>query len=100
MSHCFNRKVLIGLAAVAGAVLLFAPGTFAAVLPLMIFAVCPLSMVLMMRTMSRGHGAGESSSHPAARAQGDTDAELARLRAEVEELRAAQAVSQQASPRS
>jgi len=82
---CFNRKVLIGLGAVALGVLAFAPQAFSRILPLLVVAVCPLSMLLMMR---RGSGA---SCQTGKTGTGDTvhvDAEIARLRAEVERLRA------------
>lgn len=97
---CFNPKVLGGLALVAGAVFLVAPGAFSAVLPLLFLAACPLSMVLMMRAMSGGQpstrgsearqgaqngASGAVSSPPSA------EAEIARLRAEVDQLEAERA---------
>lgn len=48
---CFNWKVLAGLGAVAAGVLVFAPNAALAVLPLLLLAVCPLSMVGMMFAM-------------------------------------------------
>lgn len=54
MRMCLNRNVLIGLGAIAVAVLLFAPNLFGAALPLLILAICPLSMIFMMRAMSGG----------------------------------------------
>lgn len=103
---CFNPKVLGGLALTALAVFLFAPGAFSAVLPLLIVAACPLSMVLMMRAMSGGQqcssraidaehqtdATGAGSSTPAA------EAEIARLRAEVDQLKAEQAARSEADP--
>lgn len=59
LKHCLNPKVIVGVAAVAAGVWVFAPGAFAAALPLLILAVCPLSMVGMMYMM-RGTGQGES----------------------------------------
>lgn len=56
LKKCLNPKVLIGLAAVAIIVLLTAPRAFLATLPLLIIAACPLSMILMMGKMSKGHG--------------------------------------------
>lgn len=103
---CFNPKVLGGLALTAFAVFLVAPGAFSSVLPLLVMAACPLSMVLMMRAMSggqnssRGSHAGEEhqtdatggSSMPAA------EAEIARLRAEVDQLKAEQAARSEVDP--
>ena len=48
---CFNWKVLAGLGAVAAGVLVFAPNAALAVLPLLLLAACPLSMVGMMFAM-------------------------------------------------
>ena len=90
MFKCLNRKVLIGFAVVAAGVLAVAPGSFVAVLPLLVLAVCPLSMVLMMRGMNRGNGC-ETSSVSTASGAIDTDAELTRLRAEIDQLKAEQA---------
>lgn len=85
---CFNRKVLTGAGVVALGVLLLAPRMFGAVLPLLMVAICPLSMLLMMRAMSRSGNrcqTGGATGQPAAR---DTDAEIARLQAEIDRLRA------------
>lgn len=75
---CVNWKLIGGVAAVAVGLVLFAPGPIAALAPLLVVAVCPLSMWFMMRHL---HG---SSPHV-------TDAtdrtEIARLRSEVAELR-------------
>ncbi len=54
---CFNWKVLAGLGAVAVGLLVVAPGLVVGALPLLFFAACPLSMILMMRM---GHGHGEA----------------------------------------
>ena len=54
---CFNWKVAGGLALVGLAVFAAAPNLIGAALPLLIFAACPLSMLLMMRAMSGGAGA-------------------------------------------
>lgn len=60
LKHCLNPKVIGGLAAVAVGVWAFAPGAFAAALPLLVVAICPLSMVGMMYMM-RGDGQGPGS---------------------------------------
>ncbi len=54
LKMCLNFKVLAALAAVGAGVYLWAPGLFAAALPLLILALCPLSMVLMMGMMGGG----------------------------------------------
>lgn len=87
---CWNRKVVGALAVAALAVLLIAPSTLSRVLPLLVAAACPLGMLVMAggaaRACRRKDGeAGE----PAEGATQDTAAEVARLRTEVERLRAA-----------
>lgn len=67
LKHCINPKVIAGLAAVAVGVWMFAPEAFAAALPLLILAICPLSMIGMMYMM-RGSGqqagsSGDASCH-------------------------------------
>ncbi len=80
---CFNRKVLIGLAIVAGGLLLLAPGTLRSAGPLLFIAVCPLSMLLMMRGMSRGTTTSCPTTPAGTKttAEIDKDAEIARLTA-------------------
>lgn len=82
---CFDKRVLIGLGVAAVVVLLAAPGVAGAVLPVLLVAACPLSMLVMMRGMHGGQrGAGTTP-------PGDArDAEVARLRAEVAELKGSQ----------
>ena len=84
MKMCWNKNVIIGLVAVAVAVFFVAPGSVGAALPLLLVAACPLSMVLMMRSMagdrSTANAAGEAVDH-------STGREVSRLRAEVAELR-------------
>lgn len=76
---CINKKVVGWLVVAALGVLIFAPRLAGAALPLLIVAACPLSMVLMMRAMNRGSATPDS----AARVH-DLEAEVARLRAEVQ----------------
>ncbi len=78
---CLNPKVLAGLAAVGVGVYVFAPHLFAAALPLLLLAACPLSMVLMMAAMGKMGGskeAGPAETQPQAES---TEALEARLRA-------------------
>jgi Protein of unknown function (DUF2933) len=56
-SCCLNWKVIAGLAVVGLGVWVFEPGLMHAVLPLLIAAICPLSMLFMMRGMMAGQGA-------------------------------------------
>lgn len=84
---CFDKRVIAGLVVVGLAVVVFAPDVVGVVLPLLIVAACPLSMVLMMRSMSRA-GASCSTASGGSKAADD---EVAELRAELERLRAVQA---------
>ena len=53
LKACLDWRVLVALALVGLGIWLLAPGAVAAALPVLVLAACPLSMVLMMRTMSR-----------------------------------------------
>lgn len=53
LGMCFNWKVLVALAAVGVGVFVVAPGWGLAVLPLLILAACPLSMLGMALVMGR-----------------------------------------------
>ncbi|MGH3452757.1 MAG: DUF2933 domain-containing protein [Haloechinothrix sp.] len=48
---CFNRKVIAALAAVGLGLWLLSPNLLAGVVPLLLLAACPLSMIFMMRAM-------------------------------------------------
>lgn len=87
---CLNRKVVGGLAVAALAVLVFAPSAFSRVLPVLVAAACPLGMLLMIGRGASGacHRKEGEAGQPAAGTAADAAAEIARLRSEVEELRA------------
>lgn len=51
---CFNWKVLAGLAAVGVGIYVVAPDMVVGALPLLLLAACPLSMLLMGRSMAGG----------------------------------------------
>lgn len=99
---CLNKKVLIGLAAVAVGVLLLKPSWFVAALPLLVLALCPLSMVFMMRGMKGGQTKSEAGSSCATGSKTDKTAttsagerelndKIGALQAELRSLKAAQA---------
>ena len=87
---CINKKVVAGLAVAGLAVYLFAPNLIGAALPLLILAVCPLSMVVMMRMMS---GDKSKAGSPEQGETTDVDSELASMRAELARLRADRTVA-------
>lgn len=97
---CINKKVLGGLAVAGLAIFALAPNLFGAALPLLVVAICPLSMLLMMRGMS---GSGSSCSTGGGRRGAASAAdEIAELRAEVQRLRTehARAVGGESAPSS
>ncbi len=86
---CLNWKVFAALGGVAIAVLVFAPHYTLAVLPFLLLAVCPLSMILMMLFMGKGmgnHGGDQCSSDDTA-ARPSAESIRARLGAVREEER-------------
>ncbi|MGH9267290.1 MAG: DUF2933 domain-containing protein [Acidimicrobiales bacterium] len=87
---CLNRKVLVSLALVGVGIYLFAPGLIGAAVPLLVVLACPLSMVFMMRGMSGGSRCetGTETTQADASLGQQQAGELARLRAEVDQLRA------------
>ncbi|MEU7404710.1 DUF2933 domain-containing protein [Streptomyces sp. NPDC044948] len=99
---CRNKKVVIGAGVVVGGLLLFNPGWAVAALPVVLLAVCPLSMVFMMRGMGGqgANGAACGTSGTAAKsatATGtDVDKQIADLQEEVRILRAASTQQQAA----
>lgn len=51
---CFNWKVAVGLAALGVGIYLLATNLASAALPILVLAICPISMLLMMLAMNRG----------------------------------------------
>lgn len=92
MMKCINKNVLIVGAAIAAGVLALKPAWAVAALPLLLLALCPLSMILMMRGMSGGHAhsgsPASSPSHPAPAADSPLNRQVADLQEEVRILRA------------
>jgi uncharacterized SAM-binding protein YcdF (DUF218 family) len=58
---CIDKRVIAGVVAAAGLLWWLAPGAFAAALPLLIFAICPLSMLLMMKAMNQMGGQSQDA---------------------------------------
>lgn len=79
LGMCFNWRVLVALALIGAAVFVAAPGLGIAVLPLLILAVCPISMIVMAVTMGRmgrggsdaGHGSMNQSANKTTLGRGD-----------------------------
>ena len=88
MMCCLNKRVVIGLAVIALAIFAFSPRLLGTAAPVLLLAVCPLSMLLMMRGMRRqGGGTSACATTPAARSQA-ADPEVAELEEEVNRLKA------------
>ncbi len=58
-SCCLNWKVIVGLAVVGLGVWIAAPTLVGAAIPLLLTAICPLSMLAMVVGMGRGRGMGQ-----------------------------------------
>lgn len=70
LKACYDWRVITALGAVGVGVILLAPNLIGAALPLLLVAACPLSMMVMMKTMG-GHqaGADPATATPADRAE-------------------------------
>jgi hypothetical protein len=61
LKMCLNPKVLAGLVVVGVAIYLIAPNLIGAALPILLLALCPLSMLLMMWGMQHTQGQGKQT---------------------------------------
>lgn len=88
--QCLNRKVLTGAGVLLLGVLVFAPQAFGVALPLVAMALCPLGMLLMMRSMSGGNRSCQNGAPAQPSTVTEADAEIIRLQVEIDRLRAEQ----------
>lgn len=95
LKHCLQPKVIAALVVIAVGVWVFVPGAFAAALPVLVFAVCPLSMlamVLLMRDGGPETGPSDLLAESSQQAQGwfddAQDQAITTLRTRVAELEA------------
>ena len=58
---CLNWRVIVGLALVGVALFLYAPKLATAYLPILLALVCPISMLVMVLSMSRKATGGRSN---------------------------------------
>ncbi|MGH2658300.1 MAG: DUF2933 domain-containing protein [Actinomycetota bacterium] len=80
---CLNWKVIGGLTVVGLGIWLAAPNLLAAALPVLLIAVCPLSMLLMMKAMDRGHHSSQpGDAKTDARVAPSREVRIAELQAE------------------
>ncbi len=62
LKMCLNWKVIAGLAVVGAGIFAVAPDLALAALPILLLAICPLSMIFMMKGMQGNEGkAGEKA---------------------------------------
>lgn len=81
LKMCLNWKVLAGLTVVGVGIYAVAPGLAAAALPILLLAICPLSMLFMMKTM-QGDGRDDGPQAPETGVALSREERLSRLRAE------------------
>jgi len=73
LKMCLNPKVLAGLVVVGIGIYVVAPDLVAVALPILLLAVCPLSMLLMMLMMRDTRGShGEAREEPLSHENGST----------------------------
>lgn len=77
LKMCLNWKVLAGLVALGVGIYAVAPDLAVAALPFLLLAICPLSMMFMMKGMQ-----GDGAQAPETDAGLTRDERLARLRME------------------
>jgi len=90
---CIDWKVVAGLAAVAVGFFMFRPRLFTAVLPVLLVAACPLSMLVMMwgmRGMGQPNQRPTPAPHPLADRQRSPHEQIAGLRSQLSDLQSAQ----------
>lgn len=79
LKHCLNWKVITGLGVVGVGIYAVAPGLAVAALPFLLLAICPLSMMFMMKGMGQNQD-GERQASEEAEAGLTRGERLARLR--------------------
>jgi hypothetical protein len=93
MRCCFDKRVWIGLGVLAAGLLVVNPHAGWVALPVLAGLACPVSMLFMMRGMRQDAGSamaapGSESATGDGTAGADRAAEIARLRSEIQQLRA------------
>ena len=98
LKHCLNWKVIAALAVLGVGIYLVAPN-LAAALPILLLAICPISMLLMMKGMQGMQGTGADGEDRASAGSGPTrEEELARLRTQQADLNDRIGVLEQGEP--
>ncbi|MEJ7871413.1 MAG: DUF2933 domain-containing protein [Rubrobacteraceae bacterium] len=83
LKMCLNWKVLAALAVLGAGMYAIAPNLAVAALPFLLLAICPLSMMFMMKGMQGMQGTGAGGGDRATAEAGPTrEEELVRLRSQ------------------
>ena len=100
LKHCLNWKVIAALAVLGVGIYVVAPNLVAAALPLLILAICPLSMLFMMKGMQgmQRSGGADGKDHASAESGSTREEELTRLRTQQSDLNDRIGVLEQGEP--
>ena len=85
LKMCLNWKVIAGLAVVGAGIFALAPDLALAALPILILAICPLSMLFMMKGMQGNEGSAGGERTPQ-EAGVSREEQISRLRAQQADL--------------
>jgi hypothetical protein len=94
MRCCFDKRVWIGLGVLAAGLLIVDPRAGWVALPVLAGLACPVSMLIMMRGMRHPAGPARAAAPGGEQVAGTRDAacaraaEIARLRREIQQLKA------------
>jgi len=87
---CLNGRVLAGLGGAAVILWLVAPKAVLGILPFLVFLACPISMVVMMRTMQGGGGDSTSREPESSGSSQSQEQDLAELKGRMADMRTEQ----------
>lgn len=90
LQMCLNWRVLAGLGGVAVILWLVAPKAVLGVLPFLALLACPISMILMMRTMQGDRADSKSGQPGSSRSRNSREQGLAELKGRLADTRAEQ----------
>lgn len=100
LKHCLNWKVIAALAVLGVGIYLVAPNLVTAALPILLLAICPISMLLMMKGMQgmQRTGGADGKDRASAGSGPTREEELARLRTQQADLNDRIGVLEQGEP--
>jgi len=90
LQMCLNWRVLAGLGGVGVILWLVAPKAVLGVLPFLVFLACPLSMVLMIRTMQGDRADAKSGQSGSSRSRNSREQGLVELKGRMADMRTEQ----------